>query len=239
MHIDLTIAAFDAGIPEWRMQAVPSYKANRGEKPPELTEQLKMSEELCDWLGVHSIKREKTEADDLLYTLALRCSENNQRCFIASGDKDIAQCLTIPNTTLLRPPKKTADPWDKINRDTAKDVFGVPPEKIAEFLALVGDKVDNLPGIEGVGPKTAIKWLEDFNNLTGVLENKTKLKPERLQEKVNQELLEKNLIITRSYDTGDKLPEIKQGHLKNSEKLRELGIYKVAMRLEGSWVYRS
>jgi DNA polymerase I len=229
--IDKVIAAFDKGIPEWRMKAVPCYKANRGEKPKELKEQLKIAEEvLCQALGINIIKREKTEADDILYTLTLRCEEENHASFIASGDKDIAQCLKLKNSTLLRPPKKSTDPWEKIDKEKSKEILGVNPEKIAEFLAIVGDKVDNMPGVEGVGPKTAIRWIEEFGGLEEIIKNKNLLKPERLSKNISEEQLRKNLLITESYDTKDQIPEFEP--TPNTETLRELGIYKVAMRME-------
>lgn len=226
------IAAFDRGVPAKRKEAAPSYKANRGEKPAELSTQLTSSRTLlCPLLGVNALHREATEADDLLYTMALRASEAGIRCFIASGDKDTAQCLSFPQVTLFQPPKKTADPWKEINPDGVKDVFGVEAHQIPDYLALMGDAVDNLPGVAGAGPKTAAKWIAEYGSLENLLTHASEVNPERLREKINPDQLRGNMIVTKSYDTGDTIPPKKAQSPQAVEVLKELGLHRVAARL--------
>jgi len=231
---DLTIAAFDGGTPPFRKEAAPSYKANRGEKPPELDEQLAICAALvCPALGVPVIKHPGTEADDILFTLALRASEAQHSIWIASGDKDTAQCLDLPETHLLRPPQKSTDPWAETRKETAIEIFGVHPSQIPDYLAITGDSCDNLPGVPGAGPKTAAKWLAEYQNIAGILQNKDKLTP-RFQKALDPELLRKNLLVTTAYDTGDKIPQPKNPPETQREFFNELGLHRIANRLTHS-----
>jgi DNA polymerase-1 len=232
-NADLTVCAFDSGTPPFRKEAAPSYKANRGEKPEELAEQLQICKHiLCKVLGASTVHREKTEADDILYTLTLRAREKNHEVWIASGDKDTVQCLVDKETTMLRPPQKPSMPWSVIPFEQASSLFGVPPHLIPDYLAIVGDAVDNLPGVPGAGPKTASKWVQEWGGVHEILKNVAKLKPERLQPAVTPELLLKNLIVTKAYDTGDTLPLHRSPSPPDAaEYLHSLGLHKIANRI--------
>jgi DNA polymerase-1 len=232
------IAAFDGGTPPFRREAIPSYKGNRGERLPELDIQLKLCQKLlCPALGIASLKTKEVEADDILYTLALEISKlpKENICWIASGDKDIAQCLQLPRTYLLRPPKQSGDPWVQLDKIKAHELFGVHPHQIADYLALTGDSVDNLPGITGVGPKTAAKWLEEYKDIETILANKENIKPPRFIPLLDKELLEKNRIVTTSYHTGHQIPAQLEYNQDNAiEMLNELKLFKIANRIAGT-----
>ena len=115
-------------------------------------------------------------------------SASGDQCIIVSADKDFGQCVGGPVIQLAPPP--TANPamgWRRLDPAAVTEKFGVPPERIPDYLALVGDASDNIPGLKGVGPKTAVKWLAEFGNLEGVLSAGDALQPERFREQVKAE----------------------------------------------------
>jgi DNA polymerase-1 len=110
------------------------------------------------------------EADDVIGTLAVQASELGLSTLISTGDKDLTQ-LVCPTVTLINTMSNTV-----YDRQAVIDKFGVPPEKIIDYLALIGDKVDNIPGVPNVGPKTAVKWLDEYGSLEGLIENADQIK---------------------------------------------------------------
>jgi DNA polymerase-1 len=115
-------------------------------------------------------------------------STTGDACVIVSADKDFGQCVGGPVIQLAPPP--TANPamgWRRLDPAAVTEKFGVPPERIADYLALVGDTSDNIPGLKGVGPKTAVKWLTEYGSLEGVLGAADVLQPERFREQVKAE----------------------------------------------------
>ncbi|MCL4744882.1 MAG: DNA polymerase I [Burkholderiaceae bacterium] len=113
---------------------------------------------------------EGIEADDVIGTLATQAGYRGMRTIVATGDKDLAQ-LVSRNVTLINTMTPRGGPPERLDREAVIEKFGVPPERIVDWLALVGDTVDNVPGVEKVGPKTAVKWLEQYGSLEGVLEH--------------------------------------------------------------------
>jgi DNA polymerase-1 len=139
-------------------------------------------------LGFQVFERRGVEADDLIATAVRILSASGDACVIVSADKDFGQCVGGPVVQLAPPP--TANPalgWRRLDPAAVTEKFGVPPERIADYLALVGDASDNIPGLKGVGPKTAVKWLTEYGDLEGVLAAADTLQPERFREQVKVE----------------------------------------------------
>ncbi|MEL7025404.1 MAG: 5'-3' exonuclease H3TH domain-containing protein [Pseudomonadota bacterium] len=157
---DQIAVAFDESLAiSYRNQIYPDYKANREPAPPELDRQFKQCRRMASALGLREAASNEYEADDIIGTLALDAREHGVPCTIVSRDKDLTQLLA-PGDTF----------WDFANNkrlgyDDIRDVFGVYPEQIADLLALAGDSVDNIPGVPGVGRKTAAALLNHFGSL--------------------------------------------------------------------------
>lgn len=226
------ICAFDAGVPAFRKEAAPSYKSNRAEKPEDLALQLKLCRRIiCKYMGWAVLWEKMIEADDLLFTMALRAEESAIPLCVASGDKDLAQCVKSENVRLLRPPKKNGDPWAELGPEDVKSLFGVNPDLIPDYLALTGDSCDNLPGVAGAGPKTVLAWLTAHGSLEGIIANKTTLAPAHLQKKIDPEQMRKNRLVTAGFDTGHRIPEQKAWDGDAREALKALGLHKIAQRM--------
>ena len=156
---------FDAKGPTFRHEMYPDYKANRPPMPPDLRQQVPAILELVAILGLPLLQVEGVEADDVIGTLATQAEVEGMQCVISTGDKDMAQ-LVSDRTTLVNTMTETS-----MDRSGVFEKFGVRPEQIIDFLALTGDKSDNIPGVEKCGPKTASKWLQAYGDLDGVMEN--------------------------------------------------------------------
>lgn len=182
---DATLVFFDLGGAQDRLALHPEYKAQREEMPEALVRQIPKVKELTRAMGLAGIEREGVESDDLLASEAVTLAAGGNDILIVSSDKDFAQIVNERIRILLPPP--TANPklgWRTLDAAGVRDKFGVPPERIADYLALVGDTSDNIPGLDGVGPKTASKWLAEFGSLEGVLAHAGDLSPERFRPAV-------------------------------------------------------
>ena len=154
---------FDAKGKTFRDDWYPAYKANRSPMPEPLVQQIGPIHEAVRLLGWPVLELPGIEADDAIGTLARRAAESGHRVVISTGDKDLAQLVNDRVTLINTMSNETLD----VPGVAAK--FGVPPERIVDYLALVGDTVDNVPGVEKVGPKTAVKWLSEHGSLDGVV----------------------------------------------------------------------
>jgi DNA polymerase-1 len=154
---------FDAKGPTFRHELYPQYKANRPPMPGELRRQVETILDFTRMLGMPLLQVDGVEADDVIGTLARSAENAGMFCVISTGDKDMAQ-LVSDRTTLTNSMTNT-----EMDREGVKAKFGVTPEQIVDFLALTGDKSDNIPGVEKCGPKTAAKWLEKWGNLDQVM----------------------------------------------------------------------
>lgn len=175
------IAFFDLG-PSVREVAFADYKQNRGEMPDDLRQQVPVIKELTALMGIPIVEAQGVEADDLIASYAARYASADNPVAIVSADKDLAQCLNPWVCQWLPPP--TANPklgWRILEASGVVDKFGVGPDQIADYLALVGDTADNIPGVPGVGPKTAVKWLQDYGDVEGVIRKANYLTPPRFQ----------------------------------------------------------
>lgn len=179
---------FDLGGSDRHLAVLPDYKAQRDETPEDIVRQLPEIKRLTSLLGFQVFERRGVEADDLIATAVRILSASGDQCVIVSADKDFGQCVGGPVIQLAPPP--TANPamgWRRLDPAAVTEKFGVPPERIADYLALVGDTSDNIPGLKGVGPKTAVKWLAEHGSLEGVLAAADTLQPERFREQVKAE----------------------------------------------------
>jgi len=179
---------FDLGGSDRHLEVLPEYKAQRDETPEDIVLQLPEIKRLTALLGFQVFERRGVEADDLIATAVRILSASGDACVIVSADKDFGQCVGGPVVQLAPPP--TANPalgWRRLDPAAVTEKFGVPPARIADYLALVGDASDNIPGLKGVGPKTAVKWLTEYGDLEGVLAAADTLQPERFREQVKAE----------------------------------------------------
>ncbi len=154
---------FDAKGPTFRHELYPEYKANRPPMPQELRQQVDAILDFTRLLGLPLLQVEGVEADDVIGTLARNAEKNGMNCVISTGDKDMAQ-LVSDRTTLTNTMTNS-----DLDREGVKARFDVTPEQFVDFLALTGDKSDNIPGVEKCGPKTAAKWLQTWGSLDEVI----------------------------------------------------------------------
>ena len=160
---DYVACVFDAHAKTFRHTLYPEYKANRPPMPEDLRSQIEPIHELVRLLGWPLLEVEGVEADDVLATLAKRAAEEGIEAYIATGDKDLAQ---VVNASVKLVNTMT---HEVIDASGVKAKYGVPPERIIDYLTLMGDKVDNVPGVQKCGPKTAVKWIDQFGSLEGVI----------------------------------------------------------------------
>ena len=194
-----TLVFFDLGGAHDRLALLPEYKAQREEMPAALVKQLPSIKAVTRAMGLAGVEKTGVESDDLLASQAVHLAARGHDVLIVSSDKDFAQIVGERIKIMLPPP--SANPklgWRRLDAAGVVEKFGVPPAQIPDFLALVGDSSDNIPGIEGVGPKTAARWLKKFGSLEGVIEHARELEPERFQESVRalSDLVRRNLKLT-------------------------------------------
>ncbi|MDO9094181.1 MAG: DNA polymerase I [Rubrivivax sp.] len=159
------VCVFDAKGPTFRDDWYPEYKAQRAPMPDALRQQIEPIHEVVRLLGWPVLEVPGIEADDAIGTLARVAAAGGHQVLISTGDKDLAQLVTA-DVTLIN---TMAKPPEKLDIEGVKAKFGVPPDRIIDYLTLIGDTVDNVPGVDKVGPKTAAKWIADFGSLDGVM----------------------------------------------------------------------
>lgn len=196
---EATLVFFDLGGAQDRLAIHPEYKAQREEMPEALRQQIEPVKQLTRAMGLVGIEQHGVESDDLLAAQAVAFANEGHEVIVVSSDKDFAQIVGDRIKMMLPPP--AANPklgWRLLDTAGVVEKFGVPPAQIADYLALVGDTSDNIPGIAGVGPKTAAKWLAEWGSLEGVIAHAAELKPERFREPVaaEAEKLRRNLKLT-------------------------------------------
>ena len=187
MTPDAMLVFFDLGGSQDRLALHPEYKAQRKETPEALEKQIPVIKELTRAMGLVGVELDGVESDDLLASQARSLANAGHEVLIVSADKDFAQCVD-DCVKILQPPP-TANPklgWRVMDATGVKEKFGVPPSQIAEYLALIGDTSDNIPGINGVGPKTAAKWFAELGSLEAIIARAGELNPERFRAVVAQ-----------------------------------------------------
>ncbi|QYM80057.1 5'-3' exonuclease [Horticoccus luteus] len=205
-----TLVFFDLGESADRIALHADYKAQRKPMPDPLRQQIEPIKALTRAMGLAGIEEHGVESDDLLAAEAVKLAAAGHDVVIVSSDKDFAQIVGGKITIMLPPP--SANPklgWRRLDAAGVQEKFGVPPAQIAHYLALVGDTSDNIPGLDGVGPKTAAKWLAECGgSVECVIEKAAELKPERFRAAVAEqaERLRLNLKLTT---LNLALPEVK------------------------------
>jgi len=160
---------FDAKGKTFRDDLYQDYKATRAPMPDDLVKQIEPIHEAVQILGWPILMVEGVEADDVIGTLARMAAAQGMNTVISTGDKDMAQ-LVNPQVTLINTMSN-----EKLDPEAVVAKFGVPPERITDYLSLVGDTSDNVPGVEKCGPKTALKWMNQYGSLEGVIANADKI----------------------------------------------------------------
>ena len=158
-------AAFDSRTPTFRHEMYPEYKATRDKTPDDLHAQVPVIEEILTALQIPVLRKDGFEADDIIATVAAECEKQGRGCKILSGDKDLMQLVT-ETTTMLTPDKSGG--WADTGINEVIEKWGVPPEKMLDMLSLCGDTADNVPGVAGIGEKTAAKLLAEYSDLDGI-----------------------------------------------------------------------
>lgn len=167
---EYSACVFDAKGKTFRDDLYADYKAHRPPMPPDLALQIEPIHSAVRALGWPLLMIEGVEADDVIGTLAKRAEQHGMNVIVSTGDKDLAQLVT-DRVTLINTMTNEA-----LDRDGVLAKFGVPPERIVDYLSLIGDTVDNVPGVEKCGPKTAVKWLTQYGSLDGVVEHAGEIK---------------------------------------------------------------
>ena len=216
---DFFVVVFDPRGPTLRDEWYPEYKANRPSMPEDLAVQIEPLHEMIKALGYPLVQVSGVEADDVIGTLARKAEEAGIDVVISTGDKDLTQ-LVNARVRLIN----TMD--DSIlDVEGVQNKFGVKPDLIVDYLTLVGDSVDNIPGVPKVGPKTAVKWLNEYGSLAGVVTHAKDIKGkvgENLRAFLEQIPLTRRLVtIMTDIDTGVDLDELVPND-KNAARLIEL-----------------
>lgn len=166
-------AAMDSKTATFRHEMYKEYKATRNKTPEDLHAQIPWIDEILTDLGIPVLQCDGYEADDIIATVAKKCAQQGKSCRILSGDKDLMQLVT-ETTQILKPDH--ADVWKVTGPQGVQAEWGVPPEQLLDLLSLYGDSADNIPGVQGVGVKTAGKLLEQYKNLDGIYEHIDEIK---------------------------------------------------------------
>ena len=175
---DYLVCAFDSKEKTFRHKIYSDYKANRPEMPEELQKQIPHLWELLDGMNIPVLRVPGYEADDIIGTVTESVLDKKIQSYIVSGDKDFMQLIN-DKIFLYTPGKRNSAP-DIFDKDGVIKKWGLPPEKIIDLLALMGDSSDNVPGVAGVGVKTAVKLLKEYDNIESVLDNASKISNKRV-----------------------------------------------------------
>ena len=216
---DYFVVVFDPRGKTFRHELYPDYKANRPPMPDDLSQQIPALFELIEALGYPMMQVEKVEADDVIGTLARKARDEDMQVLISTGDKDLAQ-LVCGGVSLLNTMKD-----EYLDSEGVIGKLGVAPAQVVDYLTLTGDKSDNIPGVDGVGPKTAVKWLTKYKTLDAVIAHVADIKGkigEKLRLAADRLPLSKELVTIRcDLDLKEEFDHFKL-RAPNIERLRRL-----------------
>ena len=219
---DYCAVVFDAKGKNFRHEMFPDYKATRPPMPDDLRPQAEALPDLVRLMGWPVLVIPQVEADDVIGTLAKMAGEAGWNVVVSTGDKDMAQLVNERVTLVNTMSGETLD------IEGVKEKFGVRPDQIRDYLALMGDKVDNVPGVEKCGPKTAVKWLEAYGSLAGVMEHAAEIKGkvgENLQAALPQLPLSYDLVtIKTDVDLHTELSDGLESLRRTSPKWSQLAV---------------
>ncbi len=210
---DYLAVIFDTKAPTFRHEFDPNYKANREAMPEELAVQIPYVHAIIEALGMPLITQDGVEADDVIGTLSTKASEQKWDVLISTGDKDMAQ-LVNEHVTLINTMNNK-----RMNTDGVLEKFGVRPDQIIDYLALMGDSSDNIPGIPKVGPKTAAKWLQKHGDMDSIIQEADSF-PGKIGENLRAHLeqLPKNRFLTTIRNNLDLPAELSELITKKPDK---------------------
>ena len=188
------LVAFDGGQDDRKAALLPAYKAQRPPMPDDLKSQLPELESYLDAAGIPHVRLAAREADDVLAAAATRAREAGAEVLILSSDKDILQ-LVEEHVSVILPSKADA----RLGPNEVREKLGVAPSQVPDLLALTGDASDNIPGVRGVGPKTAARWLKAYGSIQGLWQHVNEVDPERFREplRLARPEVERNLDLVR------------------------------------------
>ena len=215
---DLFVVVFDYGKETFRSDIYSEYKKNRKPTPEDLKAQFPILREACVAFGLPIVEKQGFEADDIIATYAKKLTETGCNVMIYSSDKDLMQ-LIDDNVSLFDPKKSTI-----INKDEVFEKFGVTPEAMIFFQALMGDSCDNIPGVSGVGLKTAAKLVNAFKNVDDIYENIHLVTPAKIQKKLideKEQLYLSQKLVTLVTDMDVEVDVAKLRISKNKDKTNE------------------
>jgi len=192
---DYLVSVFDASKKTFRNELYADYKATRQATPPDLIQQFSVIKQIIEKINVPVIQLANYEADDIIGTFAKKFS-SQYSVYIISGDKDLTQ-IVDENITILNT-KKGISEIDLIDKNAAEKKYEIKLRQFTDYLGLIGDSSDNVPGVKGIGPKTAIKLLNQFDSIESIYKNISLVSPESLKSKLieNKEMafLSKTLV---------------------------------------------
>jgi DNA polymerase-1 len=193
---DYIAVVFDTGAPTFRHKAYKEYKATRQKMPEDLFSQLAIIKDVVTAYKIPVLEMDGFEADDVIGTLAKRAESEGALSFVVSSDKDFMQLVT--DRTKMYKPGRQGTEVEIVDAETVLQKFGVPPDKVIEVLALIGDASDNVPGVPGVGEKTAIPLIQQFGSIENLYKNISRIEQKGLRQKleINKDLafLSKELV---------------------------------------------
>ena len=196
---DEVAVAFDLKAPTFRHKMYDGYKATRHGMPEELAQQMPVLKELLADLGYRTVTAEGWEADDILGTLAAACAARQDDCFLATGDRDSLQLVSDTTTVLLAATVMGRSKTVTMDVDAIHEKYGIEPKQLIEVKSLMGDASDNIPGVRGIGEKTALSLVQNFGSLEGVYEH---IDDKRIKPKQREHLLECREMAELSHTLG-------------------------------------
>ena len=196
---DEVAVAFDLRAPTFRHKMYDGYKATRHGMPEELAQQMPVLKELLADLGYRAVTAEGWEADDILGTLAAACDARKDDCYLATGDRDSLQLVSESTTVLLAATVMGRSKTVVMDEDAIQEKYGLAPKQLIEVKSLMGDTSDNIPGVKGIGEKTALSLVQTFGSLEGVYQN---IDDKRIKPKQREHLLEDKSMAELSHTLG-------------------------------------
>ena len=196
---DEVAVAFDLRAPTFRHKMYDGYKATRHGMPEELAQQMPVLKELLADLGYRAVTAEGWEADDILGTLAAACDARKDDCYLATGDRDSLQLVSESTTVLLAATVMGRSKTVVMDEDAIQEKYGLAPKQLIEVKSLMGDTSDNIPGVKGIGEKTALSLVQAFGSLEGVYQN---IDDKRIKPKQREHLLEDKPMAELSHTLG-------------------------------------
>ena len=232
------LVTFDAKGPTFRHESYPDYKKGRKPTPDEFKVQLPILQDMLRAFGIHVESREGVEADDVIASTALKCKEEGMNVIALSSDKDLMQILE-EGITIVRPITGISK-FRTYDRDVFQEEYSFSPSRMPDYLALIGDKIDNVPGVPGVGEKTARSLIGKYGDLEGIRDHLDELKPglkKKFQENMDQAFVSRELIFLRKDVPvkSEDLERIQPDMEAFGEMCRNLGLKQILQRVSDFW----